>query len=69
MRKSVVNSKKVNVMKKKYIEAPDISYDESDLDSFMSNSIVDVEGDTGIVLNENDDIPEEADARRNNLWE
>lgn len=56
-------------MKKKYVEAPAISYKETDLDSFMSNSITGVEGDTGIGVNEGEYIPETADSRRDNLWD
>ncbi len=56
-------------MKKKYVEAPAISYKESDLDSFMSNSITDVEGNTNIDVNVDGEIPGTADSRRDNLWD
>ena len=56
-------------MKKKYVEAPAISYKESDLDSFMSNSITGVEGDAEIDVNDNGVIPGTADSRRDNLWD
>lgn len=56
-------------MKKKYVEASTISYKETDLDSFMSNSITGVEGDAEIGVNDNGEIPETADSRRDNLWD
>ena len=56
-------------MKKKYVAAPTISYKETDLDSFMSNSIIDVDGNTNIDVNDNGVIPESADSRRDNLWD
>lgn len=56
-------------MKKKYVAAPTISYKETDLDSFMSNSITGVEGDTKIDVNDDDPIPGTADSRRDNLWD
>lgn len=56
-------------MKKKYVEAPAISYKESDLDSFMSNSITGVGGDTNINVNDDGTIPGTADSRRDNLWD
>ena len=56
-------------MKKKYVAAPAISYKESDLDSFMSNSITGVEGGTNIDVNNNGEIPDAADSRRDNLWD
>lgn len=56
-------------MKKKYVAAPTISYKESDLDSFMSNSITGVTGDADIDVNNNGEIPETADSRRDNLWD
>lgn len=56
-------------MKKKYVEASTISYKETDLDSFMSNSITGVEGDAEIGVNDNGEIPGTADSRRDNLWD
>ena len=56
-------------MKKKYVAAPTISYKETDLDSFMSNSITGVDGDAKIDVNDNGEIPDAADSRRDNLWD
>lgn len=56
-------------MKKKYVEASTISYKETDLDSFMSNSITGVEGTAEIDVNNNGEIPGTADSRRDNLWD
>ena len=56
-------------MKKKYVEAPAISYKESDLDSLMSNSITGVDGNTNIDVSDDGEIPKTADSRRDNLWD